>query len=211
MDDSDDKPALQRDYRRFDEFLSRLAKEVYPEQPSQLHTSLTRNMVQDLHASGQLRPGMRVLDVGCGQGIALEQFQALGLDAVGITLGEDVAVCRAKGYAVLEMDQSFMTFGENEFDVLWARHVLEHSVVPLFTLSEYWRVLKPGGLLYVEVPAPETSARHETNPNHYSMLPLSPWLQLFTRSGFEIERQMVTNFTVQCGPDTYWSFHLRKR
>ena len=93
-----------------------------------------------------------------------------------------------------------MTFADNEFDLLWCRHVLEHSIAPLFTLSEYRRVLKPGGLAYVEVPAPDTSARHETNPNHYSVLPLSAWFNLFSRVGFAVEHSIAIGFTVPAGP-----------
>jgi ubiquinone/menaquinone biosynthesis C-methylase UbiE len=107
------------------------------------------------------------------------------------------------------MDQNFMEFGDGEFDFLWCRHVLEHSVAPLFTLKEYRRVTKSGGLVYVEVPAPDTSAHHERNPNHYSVLPSSSWLSLFARAGLAVERGVEINFTPACGPDTYWAFLLR--
>jgi hypothetical protein len=48
-------------------------------------------------------------------------------------------------------------------DIYW------NSVAPLFTLAEYRRATKPDGLVYVEHPAPDISARHENNPNHYSV------------------------------------------
>lgn len=199
-----------RDYTAFDDFLGSLANDIYPEVPAEPHLSITRNAIETLHADGLLRPGAKVLDIGCGQGLALEQFHRLGLDAVGITLGSDAETCRAKGFEVLEMDQNFMQFRDGEFDMLWCRHVLEHSVAPLFTLTEYRRILKPGGVAYVEVPAPDTSAHHEANPNHYSVLPASSWLQLFARAGFAVERSLEIKFIVPCGPDMYWSFLLRR-
>ncbi len=211
MDQVNENIVLERDYRRFDQFISRLVHDVYAEPPSDIHNLITQNTLQALHSEGLLRPGMRALDIGCGQGLALEKFRALGVDVVGITLGPDVATCRAKGLAVLEMDQNFMTFSAQEFDFLWCRHVLEHSVAPLFTLSEYKRVLKPGGLAYVEVPAPDTSAKHQENSNHYSVLPASAWLHLFAQAGFTVERKYATEFTLTCGKDTYWSFYLRNR
>jgi SAM-dependent methyltransferase len=198
-----------RDYHRFDRFLSSLGSDVYPEPPIEPHISITRDMIGELHREGKLAAGMRVLDIGCGQGLALEHFRALGLDAVGITLGPDVEFCRAKGFKVHEMDQNFMTFADHEFDVLWCRHVLEHSVAPLFTLSEYRRILKPGGLAYVEVPAPDTSAKHQLNANHYCVLPVSAWDHLFRRSGFTAEKSYTMNLNLLSGPDTYWIFHLR--
>jgi SAM-dependent methyltransferase len=198
-----------RDYTRLDAFVSSLGGDVYPEPPMEPHITISQRAIDDLHREGKLRTGMRILDVGCGQGIALEQFRALGLEAVGITLGSDADVCRAKGLTVEEMDQNFMTFGDDAFDFLWCRHVLEHSIAPLFTLSEYKRVLKPGGMVYVEVPAPDTPAAHQTNPNHYSVLPASMWHQLFRRAGFTIEKAYDIAFDVPVGRDTYWGYQLR--
>lgn len=199
-----------RDYARFDAFLNKLQAEVYPEIPSDEHDAITQMMIADLCAKGVIRDGMRILDVGCGQGVALEQFRALGLDAVGVTLGPDAAVCRAMGLDVREMDQNFMTFPPASFDLLWCRHVLEHSVAPLFTLTEYHRLVKPGGWAYVEVPAPDTDAHHETNANHYSVLPLSAWQCLFIRAGFSVEHSIGVNLPIPIGTDTYWSFLLRR-
>jgi SAM-dependent methyltransferase len=198
-----------RNFSRFDVFLDSLAGDVYPEVPSEPHLSITRKVILELHNSGLIPTGARVLDIGCGQGLALEQFRALGLEAIGVAMGADVEVCRSRGFDAHEMDQNFLTFPENSFDVLWCRHVLEHSAMPLFTLCEYRRVTKPGGIVYVEVPAPDTSAHHERNPNHYSVLPLSSWLNLFCHAGFVVERSVELNFTVRCGPDKYWSNVLR--
>ena len=200
-----------RDYAYFDRFLGTLEGHVYPEVPSEPHLSITRSTIEALLQDGTLAAGMRVLDVGCGQGLALERFRAAGLEAVGITLGSDYEVCRANGFEVHRMDQNFMAFADASFDVLWCRHVLEHSVAPLFTLSEYRRVLKPGGCVYVEVPAPDTSPHHEANPNHYSVLGHSSWMSLFARAGFAASRCLAINFEVPCGPDIYWSFLLRPK
>jgi ubiquinone/menaquinone biosynthesis C-methylase UbiE len=71
---------------------------------------------------------------------------------------------------VRETDFADLDFDDESFDLVWARHALEHSVVPAFLLSEFHRLTKPGGVLYVEVPAPDTACVHETNPNHHSVL-----------------------------------------
>jgi len=125
-------------------------------------------------------------------------------------LGEDVAICRSKGLNVLPMDQSFLEFADESFDLLWCRHVLEHSIFPLFTLSEYKRLVKRGGHVYVEVPAPDTSCAHQLNPNHYSVFGQSMWLRLFERAGFSVLRAVAINFSVTMGPDAYWSFLLAR-
>ncbi len=199
-----------RNYLRLDNFLDVITGDVYLELASEPHLTITRDMIRALHRDGFIKSGNRVLDVGCGQGLALEEFRMLGLPAVGVTLGPDCEVCRSKGFEVLEMDQNFLEFEDEEFDFLWCRHVLEHSVAPFFTLHEYRRLTKPNGLVYVEVPAPDTSAHHEANSNHYSVLPKSAWLNLFARAGFSLERNIQHAFEAMCGPDVYWGFLLRR-
>jgi SAM-dependent methyltransferase len=123
---------------------------------------------------------------------------------------EDVSICKQKGYKVYEMDQSFLDFPEEEFDFIWCRHCLEHSIFPYFTLSEFHRVLKRRGYLYVEVPAPNTSCYHERNQNHYSVLEKSMWKELIKRAGFTVLDIMGISLEVPAGPDTYWAFIQQK-
>jgi ubiquinone/menaquinone biosynthesis C-methylase UbiE len=105
------------------------------------------------------------------------------------------------------MDQSFLDFDDASFDLLWARHVLEHSFMPHYTLTEFRRVLRPGGIMYLEVPAPDTLL-HERNPNHYSVLGKTMWTALLERSGFGIVG--ATDYfgeTVDGRSDEYWGFY----
>jgi len=154
-------------FNRLEELLERLENKVYPEPSSHLHCDITQKAFAHLMKLKPLHAAMRVLDVGCGQGPALELFKKTGVTAVGITLGEDdIAACRSRGYTVTRMDQSFLDFADKTFDVVWARHVIEHSVFPLFTLHEYSRVMRDSGILYIEIPAPDTACHHERNINH---------------------------------------------
>lgn len=197
-------------YRRLDAFLEKLRGDIYPEAPSALHAQISQQMFAELSTHFPQGPGAKVLDVGCGQGVALEIFRDAGLDATGITLGPDVEACRSKGLKVLEMDFAFLDFDDQSFDLVWCRHAIEHSVFPFFTLAELHRVLRPGGVLYLEVPAPDTSCRHQTNQNHYSVLGKSMWLELIRRVGFPLSRTYDLGFTVPAGPDTYWAFIQQK-
>lgn len=202
---------MERDLTRLNSFLDKIAGDVYPETPSSLHSDITMIALEKLNELFPLQTGMKVLDVGCGQGPALEYFHSRNLEYLGVTLGEeDIAACRAKGYHVEKMDQSFLALPDNSQDVVWARHVIEHSIFPLFTLNEFSRVLRPGGMLYLEAPAPETSCHHERNPNHYSVLPKGCWRSLLERSGFKVLGDVDYSFDVPAGPDVYWGFYCKK-
>ena len=199
------------DIARLESFLERIADDTYPEPPSDQHERITEGVLEKIVPIVGLAPGARVLDVGCGQGVALRHFQASGWDATGITLNAtDVEACRARGYHVLEMDQSFLDFPGEHFDLVWCRHCLEHSVFPYFTLTQFWRVLKPGGWLYVEVPAPDTACAHQTNPNHYSVMGKSMLASLMQRSGFSPVESFDIGLNVPAGPDVYWGFVQRR-
>jgi 2-polyprenyl-3-methyl-5-hydroxy-6-metoxy-1,4-benzoquinol methylase len=200
------------DIHRLEEFLTRLSAQTYPEPPSQIHHDVTAQMIAQLPSWISLPAGAAILDVGCGQGVAMERFVKLGFSPIGITINPtDLAACRAKGFDVRELDQSFLTFEDQTFDLVWCRHCLEHSPMPYFTLTQLVRVLKPGGGLYVEVPAADTAAQHQTNRNHYSLLPKSAWGELITRAGIIDGRALDIRIQLtQGGDDLYWAFLGRR-
>jgi ubiquinone/menaquinone biosynthesis C-methylase UbiE len=196
---------------KIEKFLAKVQNDIYPEPPSQLHREITEKMVNYVMHEGYLRPGDTILDIGCGQGVALELFSKNGFSAVGITLGkDDLKACREEGFNVYEMDQSFLDFPDRQFDFIWCRHCLEHSIFPYFTLTELFRVLKTHGRLYVEVPAPDTSCNHQTNQNHYSVLGKSMWSELIKRVGFKLLKVLEINFETPMGRDTYYTFIQQK-
>ncbi len=193
--------------QRFTEFLGEVALQTYPEVESIVHTNITREQLQRVTQRFDLSPDARILDVGCGQGPALDALREMGFSATGITINEDdLSVCRDKGHDVRNMDQSFLDFPSASFDLVWARHCVEHSIMPFFTLSGFSRVLKPRGHLYLEVPAPGTACKHEENLNHYSVLTRNGWRSLLLRSGFSVEAENTVGLTTPAGPDEYFIF-----
>ena len=193
-------------------FIDKIESETYPEGQSTLHSEITAKVLETLLPQYRIDINARILDIGCGQGPALKIFRDKGyLSATGITLNdEDLRICLENGYDVHKMDQSFLEFQNGTFNFVWARHVIEHSVFPYFTLTEFSRVLAPGGLLFLEVPAPETSCHHETNPNHYSVFGHGAWLSLIGRCGLKVHDEARFKFVTGMGPDEYWGFICTK-
>lgn len=187
-------------------FIDKTECETYPEVPTPLHMGITGQAL-DVFLR-YIDKNARIIDIGCGQGPALDIFRDNGYhSAIGITLNEeDVRICRQNGHEVHKGDQSFLNFPDSSFDLVWARHVVEHSIFPYFTLTELARILAPGGLFYMEVPAPETASHHEKNPNHYSVLSHGAWVSLLERSGFIVCDEPRFCFETDMGPDEYWGF-----
>jgi hypothetical protein len=66
---------------------------------------------------------------------------------------------------------------------------------------EYNRILKQGGKIYIEVPAPDCDRKHETNLNHYSILGSTQLAALIDRTGFTINAFNTLEFDLAVGQD----------
>lgn len=190
-------------------FMQKIRLDVYPEPESDIHSDITKSVIETL--LDMLKRGDRVLDIGYGTGLAHGLFKDAGLWPTSITISQteyDSAV--RKGHHVIICDQSEIILSDAQFDLVYARHVLEHSIIPYYTLYEYARLAKAGALIYIEVPAPGTSSRHETNRNHYSVLTNKAWQSLITRAGIEIVESSCWKFQTPNGPDMYFSYICKK-
>ena len=96
----------------------------------------------------------RLLDFACAAGYLFEQAQIRGWDAhgcdVGVWAGRAAEERGLKNMHIGELKS--LGFPDNHFDVVYASQVFEHLLNPMEDLAELTRILKPGGLLYVEVP-----------------------------------------------------------
>lgn len=95
----------------------------------------------------------RILDVGAGTGatsLALRRFgRVLGIDLSP----EAMQIARDRGLAVARMDATALALPDASFDVVVALDVLEHLENDAACVRELVRVLRPGGVLLVTVPA----------------------------------------------------------
>lgn len=95
----------------------------------------------------------RLLDVGCSAGYVLEAAQRLELEPVGLDISSfAVELVKEKGFQGVTGGLESLPFPEASFDVITAKHTLEHVSQPLTALREVFRVLKPGGVAMVVVP-----------------------------------------------------------
>ena len=200
-------------------FYKQLALNTVYSEPEEgnFHSQLIPQMVNHYVPLMNLDKNARILDIGCGQGLFMQEMEKLGYDdCTGITLSKDDAdACRQKMFDVHQCDFSDLGFMSNDtVDMIWCRHALEHSPYPLFTLYEFNRVLKKGGKVYVEVPAPDCQRGHEFNDNHYSVMGLNMWVALFNRTWLQPELVDKFDFKLQVDgkdiPENYLIFILEK-
>lgn len=95
----------------------------------------------------------RLLDIGCGGGKFLLSMQQLGWQAEGVEFNKSaVETCRQSGLKVFHGEISGASYLDNSFDVVTARHVIEHIAEPSSFLAEIYRILKPSGIMVLKTP-----------------------------------------------------------
>ena len=201
-------------------FEKKIDNDIYSEPKSKLHYGVIEPQAQKFLDTFEIKEDKSVIDIGCGDGYFLSLLQKAGFkNLVGVTKhDEDIKNCTNYGLKdIRKTDMTFTGIKEN-FDVLWCRHVLEHSPYPYLTLHEFNRLVKMGGHAYIEVPEAEGYIKHENNANHYSMLTKRNWVSLILRCGFDINKIQdidlsIKNPEFQDGnpyPEQWWAFYLTK-
>jgi SAM-dependent methyltransferase len=96
----------------------------------------------------------RLLDVGCATGVDLERFQQAGWHVTGVEMSPYAAsLTRARlGCEVVDGHFDEAPIEPRQFDAVRLSHVLEHLPSPRRSLEKIHRLLRPGGLLWLEVP-----------------------------------------------------------
>ena len=98
------------------------------------------------------RPGMRLLEVGCGRGHLTKRLQEQGIDAVGVD-ANPYAVEHGVACNLCAMRGESLDFSDGSFDLLCSFHAIEHIPPIEQALAEMVRVVKPGGKLLLVYPA----------------------------------------------------------
>ena len=103
-----------------------------------------------------LRPGMSLLDIGCGPGnITADLADRVGHGpVVGLDLPPDVIATAAADHVRPNLtfrvgDVYALDIADDSFDVVYAHQVLQHLSDPVAAMREMRRVVKPGGIVAV--------------------------------------------------------------
>jgi SAM-dependent methyltransferase len=176
---------------------------IYDEGDSGLHSSLTKQVVSAYIDPLKLPKDAVILDMGAGPGYFLDEMKERGYTkCIGVGLStKDNEIARSKGHVIKEYDFTFIPQQEGWYDesvdFIFARHSLEHSPYPIFTLMEYNRLLKQFGKMYIELPAPGAQRKFEYNLNHYSVLGEDMIVALLERTGFKIDFFNIMEFDAE--------------
>lgn len=140
----------------------------------------------------------RILDYGCGTGGNISAYASFGAvvgiepDAAAIRLAHvrgQAHYCRSSG--------TYLPFRHATFDAVLASDVLEHIDDDLQAVSEIARVLKPGGIAVISVPAHQwLFSRHDVALHHFRRYSKAGLRELLEDGGVSIRRISYWNATL---------------
>ena len=172
-----------RDYSKIDVYLDLLQGDIYSQPPDNGHQEAIEEVIDQWlpEIDRPKEPPFKILDVGCAQGQAMTELGRYGT-VTGVTLGDDAIIARQNGFDVRQVDMTFLPFGKETFDLIFARHVIEHSPMPLLTLIEWYQISKHYLLLVV----PSYHHYRAQGRNHYYVLLSDQWKCLLERAGWSV-------------------------
>ncbi|WP_285766079.1 class I SAM-dependent methyltransferase [Peribacillus sp. SI8-4] len=148
--------------------------------------------------SSHVHSGMKVADIGCGDGVGSLKLAEAGYDVIGVDLSS-VMIEFAKGKAANHPNLSFiqgdlynLPFKDEEMDAAMVINSLEYTGEPLTVMKEIWRVMKPGGHVCFGILGPTAEPRKNFSyqrllGNDVIMNTMLPWEfeKLATETGWK--------------------------
>jgi cyclopropane-fatty-acyl-phospholipid synthase len=153
-----------------------------------------------------LKPGMRVLDVGCGWGsFVIHSAQRYGAHAVGVTLSQEQAALARERVAEAGLDdlveirvQDYRDIADGPYDAIASIGMAEHVGYPQLPTyaAHLYRLLRPGGRLLNHAisrrPGPREHGHDRTSfiaryvfPDG-ELVPLSTMVDVLESAGLEV-------------------------
>jgi SAM-dependent methyltransferase len=139
-----------------------------------------------------------VVDIGTGTGANLRLLRDMGFTHVtGIDPSSQAARwCAEKGLGTVERgDIRALPLQDGSVDLVLATDVAEHVEEDRKAFSEICRVLRPGGVALITVPAfPSLWGLQDERSHHYRRYRMTPFVRLLDRAGLQVERKFHFNY-----------------
>jgi len=128
-----------------------------------------------------------LLDIGTGSGHIVQLISKKCKTATSVNLNDERIV--KEGYTFIVVDDVYLPFDNESFDVVISNQVIEHIPVQDIHINEIYRVLKKGGIAYIATPSKYTLIEPHFKLPFLSWLPRSLsnfYVKLFNHKKWDI-------------------------
>ncbi len=146
-----------------------------------------------------------ILDIGCSSGFLIEKVELELPDS--FVIGADVVLgplsklaAKKPAIPLLHFDLTRCPLPDNSIDVVVLLNVLEHIEDDRLAVQHIYRILKPGGVAVIEVPAnPKLYGVYDELLMHFRRYRLHDLRRLFSNEGFTVLKQSYLGFFIYPG------------
>lgn len=152
-----------------------------------------RDMVQDWLPP--LTSDMRVLDLGCGTGILSQDLQGKATVVSADYAALALAYCRRRHLRrLVQADGHALPLRNAAFDVVLAVDTIEHLADDAAALREVRRIIKPRGMVIINVPAFQFLwSSHDVANQHFRRYSRPQLRRVVEAAGFQLSKLTYTN------------------
>lgn len=177
--------------------------------------SIFENLAKFLLEKGKL------LDIGAATGFLVKEAEKNGWQAEGLEISKWAASWAQKNLKVkiFSGDIFQAKFKSESFDVVTMLDILEHLEDPIKELKEAHRILKKGGILYIEtINFDHFITKHLIGKNYKHIVPAFHLIyfgrrqlrEFLKKAGFKIVKEIITSTSVGDyeyeGLNMYWQY-----
>ena len=155
----------------------------------------------------KLKKNDRVLDIGCGVGILVEQFNKLGYQAFGIDINKE-----AINYSIVPENCSLvptaakLPYPDNYFNLVVSREVLEHILISdIDACIDEWDRVSTGNMIHI-IAVEERGPSAIDDPMHVNVQTEKWWLEKFKQHGYRTIKKPQKFFFSHFGSKGYLMF-----
>lgn len=132
------------------------------------------------------RKNNNLLDFGCGRGWFLDEAKKRGWNVYGTEFSQEaVSLCESKGIIMKNGNLLMEDFDGVRFDVVFCSEVIEHVNDPVPQLKSMFKVLRPGGCIYLTTPNFNCYLRHQFGPD-FNIIEYPEHLCYFTKRTMDL-------------------------
>lgn len=118
--------------------------------------------------------GSKILDIGCGNGEITSHFEQLGMVVYGLDISDSaIGNLNNDSFKKYNLNNTNYPFGDNEFDFIFSKSVVEHLREPDILIDEAYRMLKHGGTFICMTPSWKHSYKEAFYIDHTHVTPFT--------------------------------------